>query len=646
MSDAPLLGRLIGGRYRVERLIASGGMASVYLAEDTRLERNVALKVIHAHLADNPSFRNKFIREARIAAKLSHPNLVNVFDQGEDGRLIYLAMEYVPGITLRQAIEEHAPLDATRSLEIIEPILAGLAAAHTAGILHRDLKPENVFLSDFGAVKLGDFGLARSISNQTQTGSLIGTVAYLSPELVTRGEADARSDVYAAGILLFEMLTGRQPFLGDQAVQVAFQHANHQVPAPSSLQASVPSLLDELVLWATARDPQHRPTDAAAFLSAVRQAKLDLSQNQTADTLRPARFSDRTRVLSDLTNIQEPQPKAVAESAGPESAGQSAAAHTEILTDLEASSETWQQTPLERLGQARKKRAAAIAFLSGLVLLLGLGSGWWFGAGPGGFASIPQLANRKLAGVTSAVSGLTENFRVIDEFSSSVGDGYVIRTEPAAGQFFLKGSNLKIIVSKGPRMSRVPALNGLDLRTATTKLAQSNFSAGSSSEYFNPAKVGSVFDYLGSDLQPVAESTPIRLKISLGPLPSVSGLTQATAITNIQSQGLVVSSIESEFSDSVAAGLALRLTPLTDPIGRGGKVALWVSKGPNLVIMPTVVGETLSAAQTLLVSLQLTVKVNTDQLRQNWGIVKVKSVSVSPGTKLRVHDTVVISNLR
>ncbi len=637
MSDGPLVGRVIGGRYRIERLIASGGMASVYLAEDLRLERNVALKIIHAHLADNASFRNKFIREARIAAKLSHPNLVNIFDQGEEANLIYLAMEYVPGITLRQAIDQHAPLEATRALDIIEPILAGLAAAHTAGILHRDLKPENVFLSDFGAVKLGDFGLARSISNQTQTGSLIGTVAYLSPELVTRGEADARSDVYAAGILLFEMLTGRQPFLGEQAVQVAFQHANHQVPAPSSLQDSIPSLLDELVLWATAREPQHRPADAAAFLSAVRQAKLDLNQNKTMtmDTLRPGRSADQTRVL--LTEGQELQP--VIQSAEIGAAGQ-----TEILTELETSQAPW--SPLEQLGQNRKKRAGAIAFFSVIVLLLGLGSGWWFGAGPGGFATVPELTNRKLAAATPAIAGLTENFRVINEFSGSVGDGYIIRTQPAAGQFFLKGSNLVIIVSKGPRMSLVPPLRGLDVKTATSRLAKSNFSVGAIAEYFNEAKAGTVFDFLGSNLQRVAESTPISLKKSLGPLPAVTGLNQATAINNIQSQGLTVLTVESEFSDTVASGLALRLTPQTEPIGKGGKVTLWVSKGPNLVIMPNVVGETLSAAQSLLESLQLTVKVNTDQLRQNWGIVKVRSVSANAGTKLRVHDTVVISNLR
>lgn len=215
-----LAGRIIGERYRVEQIVARGGMATVYLAVDLRLERKVALKIIHPHLANDISFRDKFIREARIAAKLSHPNLVNVFDQGEDGDMAFMAMEFVSGITLRDALKDFGALDWKRALDLFEPMLSGLAAAHRAGILHRDLKPENVLLADDGRIKLGDFGLARDIDNNTATGSLVGTVAYLSPELVMRGTADARSDVYAAGIMLFEMLAGRQPFEGEQALSL------------------------------------------------------------------------------------------------------------------------------------------------------------------------------------------------------------------------------------------------------------------------------------------------------------------------------------------------------------------------------------------------------------------------------------------
>ncbi|MFM2030937.1 MAG: hypothetical protein RI927_557, partial [Actinomycetota bacterium] len=299
-----LLGRVIGARYRVDEIVARGGMATVYLAVDDRLDRKVALKVIHPHLANDSSFREKFIREAKIAAKLSHPNLVNVFDQGEDGEIAFMAMEFVSGITLRDALKDFGALDAKRALDLFEPMLSGLAAAHRAGILHRDLKPENVLLADDGRIKLGDFGLARDIDNHTATGSLVGTVAYLSPELVMRGTADARSDVYAAGIMLFEMLTGRQPFEGDQAVQIAYQHANDNVPAPSKFNSEVPPLLDELVLWATAREASHRPSDAVELLTVVQRAKQEIKAGRNDTALRVPQISNpaesKTTVMPQL----------------------------------------------------------------------------------------------------------------------------------------------------------------------------------------------------------------------------------------------------------------------------------------------------------------------------------------------------------
>jgi serine/threonine-protein kinase len=262
-----MIGRLVDGRYQVRSRIARGGMATVYLATDLRLERRVAIKVMHGHLADDESFKQRFIQEARSAARLAHPNVVNVFDQGQDADSAYLVMEYLPGITLRDLLQEYGSLTAEQTLDISEAVLSGLAAAHKAGIVHRDLKPENVLLADDGRIKIGDFGLARAASANTATGAaLLGTVAYLSPELVTRGIADTRSDIYAVGIMMYEMLTGEQPFRGEQPMQVAYQHANDAVPTPSSVNARVPAELDELVLWATARDPEHRPRDARTML--------------------------------------------------------------------------------------------------------------------------------------------------------------------------------------------------------------------------------------------------------------------------------------------------------------------------------------------------------------------------------------------
>jgi eukaryotic-like serine/threonine-protein kinase len=270
----PLVGRVIDGRYAVASRIARGGMATVYLALDRRLDRDVALKVMHGHLADDQQFTARFIREARSAARLSHPGVVAVFDQGEDDGLLYLAMEYLQGRTLREVLGEFGVLTPGEALDVVEPALEALAAAHAAGIVHRDVKPENVILTDDGRVKVADFGLARAASALSSTsGVLMGTAAYMAPELIADGVADARGDVYAVGVMIFEMITGRQPFGGDVPVRVAYQHVHQDVPPPSSVVPRLPEPLDVLVTTATARDPDRRPADAAALLALERSAR-------------------------------------------------------------------------------------------------------------------------------------------------------------------------------------------------------------------------------------------------------------------------------------------------------------------------------------------------------------------------------------
>jgi serine/threonine-protein kinase len=270
----PLIGRVVDGRYAVTSRIARGGMATVYLALDRRLDREVALKVMHGHLADDQQFTARFIREARSAARLSHPGVVAVFDQGEDEGLLYLAMEYLQGRTLREVLGELGVLTPGEALDVVEPALDALAAAHAAGIVHRDVKPENVLLTDDGRVKVADFGLARAASALTSTsGVLMGTAAYMAPELIADGVTDARGDVYAVGVMIFEMITGRQPFSGDVPVRVAYRHVHEDVPPPSSVVPRLPEPLDVLVTTATARDPDHRPADAAALLALERSAR-------------------------------------------------------------------------------------------------------------------------------------------------------------------------------------------------------------------------------------------------------------------------------------------------------------------------------------------------------------------------------------
>ncbi|NKY15262.1 protein kinase domain-containing protein, partial [Streptomyces somaliensis] len=273
----PLVGRLLDGRYRVDARIAVGGMATVYRAVDTRLDRDLALKVMHPSLAADASFVERFIREAKSVARLSHPNVVGVFDQGEDGPYVYLAMEYVAGCTLRDVLRERGALSPRAALDVLEPVLAALGAAHRAGFVHRDMKPENVLVGDDGWVKVADFGLVRAVGTATHTtGAVLGTVSYLAPEQIEHGTADTRTDVYACGVVLYEMLTGAKPHGGDTPAQVLFRHLNDDVPAPSAAFPGLAPELDALVAAATARDAAARPDDAVALLSRVRAARAAL----------------------------------------------------------------------------------------------------------------------------------------------------------------------------------------------------------------------------------------------------------------------------------------------------------------------------------------------------------------------------------
>ena len=634
-----VIGLLVGERYQVEKLVARGGMATVYLATDIRLERKVALKIIHPHLASDVSFREKFIREARIVAKLSHPNLVNVFDQGQDGELAYMAMEYVSGINMRDALREFGVLDAKRALELFEPMLSGLAAAHRAGILHRDLKPENVLLSDDGRIKLGDFGLARSIDNHTGSGSLIGTVAYLSPELVLRGTADARSDVYAAGIMLFEMLTGKQPFEGDQAVQVAYQHANDNVPAPSTLNNDTPPLLDELVLWATARDPAHRPNDAMELLSVVQRARSELK-------------AGRNNAALGIPKIKPTYPTAVI----PLDDGTTVSNgfQTEVLDELFLSETNLNQTnllpelnlddakpsKLEQLG--KKRQGPRILLATALVILLGSLSGWWFSSGPGGFTAIPNLVSRTVDQAQLSLAPLNAEINIVEENSPTVAKGLVVRTQPAAGSLYF-GSGITIFVSSGPMLVLSPDLKGKNIAMATAEIIKAGFSVGKVNSAFDDAPIGTVFDYLGADGTKIPETSQIDIWVSLGGIPRIAGLDQATAVLAIEAAALKINQIKEEFSDSIPRGQVISLVPLTDPLGKNGSVDLLVSKGPNVVTVPNMIGQTVLAAKAGLEGLGLKVVVNTDQLTTKWGIVKVKSQSAAAETQLRVGDSITIS---
>ncbi|HVU92185.1 MAG TPA: protein kinase, partial [Jatrophihabitans sp.] len=307
-----LVGRSLEGRYRILERIARGGMSTVYAAVDERLDRLVAVKVMSAALSADPAFTDRFAREARAAARLTHLNVVSVYDQGteiaQDGHHVFLVMELVEGRTLRELLRERGRLSPAEAISIMEPVLSALSAAHRAGLVHRDVKPENILLSDDGIVKVADFGLARAVeadASSTRTGLMMGTVAYCAPEQISKGSADQRADVYSAGVVLFELLTGSPPYQGESAMNVAWQHVHSRVPAPSSRVKGIPTEIDELVVAATDRDPGSRPADAGALLAEIADVRAALALPVT-----PVPPRDRPRGRTTRTDPRHRTPDA------------------------------------------------------------------------------------------------------------------------------------------------------------------------------------------------------------------------------------------------------------------------------------------------------------------------------------------------
>lgn len=616
---ADLAGRLIASRYLVQSLVASGGMASVYRARDNVLEREVALKIIHPHLATDKSFVDKFRREAKMAAKLSHPNLVNVFDQGTDGEIIFLVMEFVPGITLRDAMNDFGLLDASRALEIIEPLTAGLAAAHSAGILHRDLKPENIFLDDNGNVKLGDFGLARAITQHTETGSVVGTVAYLSPELVTRGQADARSDIYSLGVMIFEMLTGRQPFEGEQAVQIAYQHANDRIPAPSSVKPGIPPLLDEIVLWATARNPKDRPANAKELLPVIKRARSDLSRGLTTNLGDIA----ATARVDWVEHVGAPN-------------GATEVIGDELLDQLEYRSEI-----ATKLTKVNRRGGRLLVLLTFLAVFASAGSGWWFATGPGGQTSVPELSGRSLEVAVAALEPIGLKVLQEQEHSLLVPVGFVTRTDPPAGSQVSKQSEITVFISLGPKQVMVPVVPDADLAEAKALLTANELEPGSVTSFFSTVAAGKVIAFSLPGGTETNQGTVIDIQVSLGELPDVRNKASEQAKQQLEALGVVVTE-SLVFSDEVPKGSVVAMVPESEPLKEGGSVRLDVSKGPEFAILPNMVGETVAAAKRTLEALGLQVTVDTDALTSEYGVVRVARQSPIAGQRVRVGSVVTV----
>ncbi|GAA3149448.1 Stk1 family PASTA domain-containing Ser/Thr kinase [Planomonospora alba] len=540
----PLVGRLLDGRYRVESRIARGGMATVYVALDVRLDRTVAIKVMHRGLAEDPSFVRRFIGEAKSVASLSHPNVVQVFDQGTDGDVVYLSMEYVPGRTLRDVLRDRGRLPAREALEVMIPVLAALSAAHQAGMIHRDVKPENVLLADDGRVKVVDFGLARAIeaTNQTRTGVMIGTIAYMSPEQVTSGAADARSDVYAAGIMLFELLTGRQPYEGETSMAIAYRHVHDTVPVPSALLPGSPPLLDTLVAQATARETAGRFADATAMLVAAVDAHRMLSRESGPIPSGPVPSGP---VLPAPVTGAHPAPAGTAPPPLPPANPTLIQPRVEVLTEPAPAGAS---VALAGAAAPRRGPAPKVWFLVALaaVMVVAIGvTGWLFSRTT--TVTVPDLVthNVKLAAEQAREKGFAVEIGPA-EHSEDVPKDIVLRTVPAAGAEVEPGAKLTLVASAGPKRIAVPNVVGLDANAARERIAAAGLTVDEvkrqASETVPRDQVMRTSPAVGNK---VKEGAKVDLIVSAGlVMPDVTGMQRDAARSALESVGLVPEFVE------------------------------------------------------------------------------------------------------
>ena len=629
-----LVQALVDNRYLVRARVARGGMSTVYLATDTRLDRDVALKVLYPHLAADPGFLERFEREAKSAARLSHPHVVGVLDQGiDENGLAYLVMEYVPGRTLRDLLRERGTLTPRQALALLDAVVEGLAAAHDAGLIHRDVKPENVLLSEDGRIKIADFGLARAVTTSTNTGTLVGTVAYLAPELVTGGGADERSDVYSAGIMLYELLTGSQPFTGDVPIQVAFQHVHGTVPPPSEACPGLAEDLDELVQWCTRPDPEDRPVDGRALLGELRHIRTSLTDEEldvhclpagaAADASATAAVpapdaTDATEVISrqhgaaGATEVIDPRAGSTVPLA--------AAGATEILSRQDNATAVFPAARASRAGQGGPGPDAANRDGSYA------GDGNYAGDGDEDYDDGEDYADgtygedgrsrRRARRDLMALQKRTQRDARRPELSLRRNPrrrGIILGLLVAAlvggavfaGWFFGSGPGALVIIPDVANASEQEAedeLGGLGLRWSTDRIYHEAVPAG--------LAVGT--DPAGTEQ--IRRFQAVTLLVSRGPeLFAVPNLIQRTtdeATQELEDANLALGTVTEEYSETVPAGEIISQDPRADAeLRRDTPVAVSVSKGPAPVEVPAVAGLPESEAVAALEEAGLTPRI-------------------------------------
>ena len=617
LSD-PLVDRLLDGRYAIESRLARGGMAGVYLATDIRLERKVAVKVMHSALAEDPDFVARFNREARAAARLSHPAVVAVYDQGTDDGHVFLVMEYVAGTTLREVLRERGRLTPGEAVAIMDHVLAALGAAHTAGLIHRDVKPENVLVTPDGRVKVADFGLARAVAGATVTrddSTLLGTAAYISPEQVRDGTADARSDVYAAGVMFFELLTGGPPFTGESPIAVAYSHLSDDVPAPSSRASGIPRELDDVVRRATSRDPQARFADGREMHAALVQARDRLGLHGVV----PAPPADNTINLAR------------------------AAAASSVLPDRNRTAALPPAAPPRDDKDQREPRRWPFVVIAIVVLSLIAGvGGWWLAVGR--YTHAPNVLRLSYADAAAKLdkAGLHAH-EGTPIYTDSVPRGQVAEQDPGPDARVHRGATVDLRVSAGPQHVDVPNITGKKLSVAIAALSKVNLGVGNKTQvYSTTIPAGHVIKTDPAVGTKVDAGSDVNLTISQGPqpvqMPDVTNKSYDDAASILTGVGLTPSR-QDVYSDTVPAGKVVTTTPAPGATAHEGQtVVVKVSKGPPLVRVPDVTGDNDKDAKRILEAQGFRV----DERRLPGGPKTVLHQTPSAGSMVPRGTTVVI----
>ena len=624
MSD--LTGELIDNRYLLQRLIASGGMATIYAGIDTRLDRPVAVKIMHAHLANDEAFVSRFIKEAKATAALSHPNIVSIQDQGwnEGGPpAVFLVMELVEGSTLRDFLNQQGAVSIEQMFQLMTPVISALAAAHKIGIIHRDIKPENILISKDGRVKVADFGLARNMAiGQTMTvesSVVLGSVSYLSPEQVQRGVADARSDIYAVGIVLFEMLTGGKPYEGETPIQIAYRHVNDRIPTLQSIKSDIPITISDLVHAATAPNPDHRPKDAEELLNKLREIQ--------------AQIDPKKRQMSLELDLPPSMTKSVAKR-GKVSVGSALEGLKEKTSQLISTKPIKVSKPEDSIGTKKRKVSKRVKRnrIIALLLLIGLVFGG-FRLLNIGKISVPSLVGMSQTEASKSLEPLGLDLEIIEEvFSEDIPKGRVIASEPGGGGKISPDKKVGLILSKGQERILIPRLNGLTPDVASAQLSSLGLTVGEINEIFDmKIAAGYVIATEPKETMAVKRKTIVNLIVSKGieqiSLQSYVGKGGEQALSELTEMGFDVDAVY-KFSDSVFKGQVISQSPeKMESIGKGSKIDLTISKGPEFVFVPNVLGKNKNDASLDLENLGLRVKIK--------GSGKVNNISPAIGAKVK-----------